>query len=73
MLGTFAQYYVQASAEAINPSVTLTGGTDSFNTIAVAFECDDSGTAPSAGIRIVHVYHVWIDRPMLLNFRVREI
>jgi hypothetical protein len=67
MLGSFAQYFIQPSAAPINPSVNVSGGSDAFNSIAVALKSAIQGTPPLAGIRIVHVYHVMVNKttPMI--------
>src|ERR1700731_5326375 len=67
MLGSFAQYYVQPSAAPINPSVNVSGCSDAFNSIAVALKSATQGTPPLAGIRIVHVYPVMVNKttPMI--------
>src|ERR1700731_1104904 len=67
MLGSFAQYYVQPSAAPINPAVNVSGGSDAFNSIAVALKSATQGIPPLAGIRIVHVYHVMVTKttPMI--------
>jgi hypothetical protein len=58
MLGTFAQYSVQSAAGSITPQVNVSGETDNFNTIAVAFKSGAQGAAAPPGIRIVGVHHV---------------
>jgi hypothetical protein len=58
MLGTVAEYAVQTTAGAINPSANIVSSIDSFNAIAIALRSAHQGTAPPPGIRIVHVYHV---------------
>src|SRR5712664_4101870 len=52
-------YFVQPTAAAINPSMTLTGGgSDTWNGVAVALKAAAAGTAPAAsGIRIVSLVH----------------
>jgi hypothetical protein len=54
MLGSFAQYTV-AGAGSINPSITVGGGNDPFNSVSVALKAASQGTPPGSGIRIVHV------------------
>ncbi len=54
MLGTFAQYAVQATHGAINPSITLAGGTNAFNSVGIALKNATQGTAPSNACRVVH-------------------
>jgi hypothetical protein len=56
-LGTFAQFQVQSAAGSITPSVVVTGGTDTFNSIAVALKPANQGSPGAAGIRIVRVIH----------------
>jgi hypothetical protein len=53
--GNGAQYYIQPSYGAINPTMTMTGSSNHYNTAAVAFKAATAGTAPGSGIRIVHV------------------
>jgi hypothetical protein len=60
MLGSFAQYAVQSSATPINPSVSIAGGSDTFNSVGLALKSGSQGTPPPPGIRIVHVYHVMV-------------
>jgi hypothetical protein len=52
-----AQYEVQSSAGEINPSITLTGGTQEVASLAVAIKSAEAGTPPGNGIRIVHMQH----------------
>jgi chitodextrinase len=54
-----SMYFVQTTAAAINPSMTLTGGgTNTWNGVAVALKAAAAGTAPAAsGIRIVSLVH----------------
>jgi hypothetical protein len=59
-LSAVAQYQVQGSHSAINPAMTVAGGGDNFNTVAIALKSAPAGTAPPAGIRIVHKYDVVI-------------
>ena len=61
-LGSVAEYAIQPGAGTIAPGVTVTGGTDRFNALAIALRSQSAGTAPGPGIRIVHVYHVLYDR-----------
>jgi len=69
MLGTFAQYYVQPNAVTINPTVNITGGTDAFNSIAIALKAASQGTPPSpTAIRVVHVYTVMVKSTVPLIF-----
>ena len=67
-LGTFAQYAVQAAPGPITPSVSLSGSTDSFNTISVALLSASQGTAPLPGIRIKSVQHFWYNRDIAAQF-----
>lgn len=61
-LGTVAEYAVQANAGPIASPVTVSGGSDRYNTLAIALRSESAGTKPAAGIRIVHVYHVLYTR-----------
>jgi chitodextrinase len=64
LLGSVSQYMVQTSPGSITPGVTVTGGSsNSFNGVALALKPGPGGTAPAPGIRIVHVYHAFDDRP----------
>ena len=58
-LGKFVQYWNYASTSSINPTATITGGTDSFNSVAVAFKADNTkGTArATSGPIIIRVIH----------------
>lgn len=53
-LGIAAQLLVQTTAAAVNPTLTFTGNADTYNSVAVALKAAVAGTAPGAGIRIVH-------------------
>jgi hypothetical protein len=53
--GTAAQYQVQTTAAPINPSFTVSAHT--WDSVAIALKSAAAGTAPGAGIRIVHVQH----------------
>ena len=61
-----SQSFVQTTAGAINPGVTVTQGTnDTFNALAVALQAANAGTPPAAtGIRIVRVLHLGITAPL---------
>ncbi len=68
-LGYFEQYQVQTThGSTLNPTVTLTGSTEAFNTIAIALKSASAGTAPTIAIRVVGVYHVWADRNATFQF-----
>lgn len=60
-----SEYYVQATAAAVNPSMTVTmdGGNDAFNGVAVALRASLAGTAPPPGIRIVRILHNTTENP----------
>jgi hypothetical protein len=68
VLGAAAQYQVQASQAAINPTLTVAGGSSHFNTVAIALKSAAAGTVPPAGIRIVHKYDVLPTMPTTLQF-----
>ena len=51
------QYLVQTAAAPINPGITATADTDSFNGVAVALKAASAGTATSAGIHINKIIH----------------
>lgn len=76
-VGTAAQYQVQTTAGTVNPSFTV--GSDRWDSVAIALKSASAGTAPAAGIRIVHVQHsllAWVDNagrpnhptPVVLQF-----
>jgi hypothetical protein len=67
-LSAAAQYQVQASHAAINPTMTVARGSDHFNTVAIALKSAAAGTAPPAGIRIVHKYDVLPNMPTTMQF-----
>jgi hypothetical protein len=68
-LNAVAQYQVQSSHTAINPSLTANGlGSDRFNTVAIALKAATAGTSPPAGIRIVHKYDALPTMPTTLQF-----
>ena len=54
-----SEYFVQNTAAAINPgmTVTMTPSGDTFNAVSVALKAAPAGTAPAAGIRIIRVSH----------------
>jgi hypothetical protein len=62
-LASISQYAIQTTAAAINPTLTVAPGGDSFNTIAIAFKAAAAGTAPAThGIRVQnmqHTFHPW--------------
>lgn len=56
-----AEYYVQPTAGAINPSVTMSGANgDTALSISIALKSASAGTPPS-GIRFVGLSRVWCD------------
>jgi hypothetical protein len=58
-LGFFAQYQVQTTHGAINPTMTVNQSShDPFGSAAIALKAASAGTAPGAGIRIVRELHV---------------
>jgi hypothetical protein len=61
-IGTVAQYSVQSSAGQINPTLTIAGGAEAFNTIAIALKPASQGTPPPPGIRVQRIQHVWYNR-----------
>lgn len=59
-----SMYFVQTTAAAINPTMTLSGaGTDTWNRVAVALRAAGAGTAPSSGIRIRSLIHETAAQP----------
>lgn len=64
MLAVATQYKVQATAGAVNPAITYSGGSAgsvSFNSLTIALKAATAGTAPSsAGARIFGVQHTRI-------------
>jgi hypothetical protein len=71
--GNACAYVIQTTHGSINPSVTVTGGTDNFQCLALALKSASAGTVPAAG-RIIGVQHVAIDvtqsRPYALQVPV---
>ena len=60
--GQFAQYQVQSTHGAINPSMTISQTTtDTFGTLAIAIKPGTSGSAPGNGIRIVHSQMIYTE------------
>ena len=55
-VGVCTQYQVQSSAGAISPAFTTTGSA-TWGSIAIALKSAQQGTAPSPGIRIIHLQH----------------
>jgi hypothetical protein len=51
-----AQYQVQTTAAAINPTMGMTPS-QNFNSVAIALKAANAGSAPPAGIRVVRVQH----------------
>jgi hypothetical protein len=68
ILGSFAQYMVQASAGTLTPSANVPGGSDGFNSIAIALKSAPRGTPPGTGIRIVHVQHEMVTKTTPIIF-----
>jgi hypothetical protein len=56
-VGAVAQYSVQSTAGAITP--TFTASTHTWASASIALKSASAGTAPAAGIRIVHIQHWW--------------
>jgi hypothetical protein len=57
-IGHFAQYQVQTTHGAINPTMTENQSShDTFGAAAIALRAVSAGTAPGATIRIKRVYH----------------
>jgi len=57
-IGHFAQYQVQTTHGAINPTMTVNQSShDTFGAAAIALRAASAGTAPGAAIRIKRVYH----------------
>lgn len=52
-----AQYTVQATHAAINPTMTVGTNTSVCNSVAVAFKSATAGTSPAAGIRVLKIHH----------------
>lgn len=58
---TWAQYGIQTTHGAINPTITVAGNTDTqFNSAAIAFKAAVAGAGAdfTAGINVRHIYHV---------------
>jgi hypothetical protein len=59
-----SEYFVQTTSTAINPGITASGDTNSFNCLSVALKAATAGTAPPAtGIRIVRIIHMTSNVP----------
>ena len=54
--GSAAQYQVQSSAAAVNPTLGMSPS-QNFNSIAVALKSASAGSPPSSGIRVIRVQH----------------
>ena len=54
--GSFSQYQIQASAGAINPTLTADGQVD-WTAVGAGFKAAAAGTAPGAGMRVIGVLH----------------
>ena len=71
MDSTAAQYQVQSSAAAINPTMGMSPS-QNFNSIAIALKPATAGTAPPPGIRVNRVQHnsipAWAASPVRLQF-----
>jgi hypothetical protein len=71
MDSTAAQYQVQSSAAAINPTLGMSPS-QNFNSIAIALRPATEGTAPPPGIRVNRVQHnsipAWASSPVRLQF-----
>lgn len=61
LIGVATQTYVQVTPAALTPTLTFTGGTDTFNSVAVALKVASAGTAAGPGIRILHEASYYID------------
>jgi uncharacterized repeat protein (TIGR01451 family) len=58
------EYFVQTTSTAVNPGITASGDTNSFNCLSVALKAATAGTAPPAtGIRIVRIIHMTSNVP----------
>jgi hypothetical protein len=55
--GQVAQYEVQSTHGAINPTLSQSPGANSWVTSAIALKSGAGGSAAAAGIRIVHLQH----------------
>jgi hypothetical protein len=69
-LAVVHQYGIQPASGAINPIFTASGGTDTFNTLAVALKAAAFGTAPDpTAMRIASTYHTRVNAgTSALNF-----
>lgn len=56
--GMASQWGVQTTAGAINPGITVTGGSDHFTTITIALKSAAAGTSLPAGMRIFGMLHL---------------
>lgn len=62
--GMASQYQIQATAAAINPTMTTDGAVD-WTAVGVAFKSAAAGTAPGAGMRVISVLHHAINNTAL--------
>jgi hypothetical protein len=62
--GMASQYQIQATAAAINPTMTADGAVD-WTAVGVAFKSAAAGTAPGAGMRVISVLHHAINNTAL--------
>lgn len=60
-ISPYSEYLVQTSRAAINAAATVSGSSDEFNSVAIAFRAAAAGTAPGPGIRIVHELHTRVN------------
>lgn len=56
-IGHFAQHFAWGGHGTINPTMTVNGSSDAFDSAAIAFKAASAGTAPGSGIRIVRQFH----------------
>jgi hypothetical protein len=54
--GSAAQYQVQTTAAAINPTMGM-APSQNFNSVAIALKAANAGSAPPSGIRVARVQH----------------
>jgi hypothetical protein len=68
ILSDAAQYQVQGAHAPINPTMSVAGSNDRFNTVVIALKSAAAGTPPPPGIRIVHKYDVFPPLPNTVQF-----
>lgn len=58
-----SQWQIQSTSAAVNPTITATSDTDTFNAVAVALKVASAGTAKPAGIHVDKLAHMTSNVP----------